>query len=1534
MKIITIAALFFVSIFSAFSQTGMLENFNDNILDPNWQSVPTGKFSFNESNGQLVVTPSSVGPGYENFAYSFSPVDLTGNPTVTIKIKNSTALTLRIDLVDINGNSTNAAPISKALAINGSLTTVTFDFTNKFTQSGGAIVDKTKIAKVVFFLNPGGTAYSTPITLDDVTVGDAIITTPGNIVLNQVGYELNGTKTAIFTYSANSLSPTTFDILSSANAVVYTGNIVSKGAVAGWTNRYFWELNFSAFQTPGIYKIRVGTKISYPFEIGQNILFTKTAFSVVDFFTGMRSTNNADKTLSFNGPRDDQVNVYGGWRDATGDPGKHMSHLSYADYFNPQQIPFVVWSLLKSYEMSQASFAAKSTDLLNESKWGADYLLRNIDKQQNYLYLSIFDDWGNNPSSREICEWGQPGAGNDGARTPNYQAAMREGAGMAIAALARAYRMNLNGDSTKAQYLNGAIRLYTNLKAVGNGYATKNLEYCNDHTENMIDFYCGLLATVELYKATNNAAYLTDASAYANKIISMQDPQGFFKSDVAGTRPFYHAADEGMPLVSLMEYMDINPSQNTTITQVLKNNITWYMGISKEVNNPFNYMREYCTPNVNGVLGTPKKAFFLPHDNETGYWWQGENARLASMSTALLLAGRRLNGQFTMGTDSLSTFGLAQLDWILGKNPFDVCMMTGAGTTTYQNYPVSTAIPNVTGGICNGITCKDLEETNIDWMPFASSDWNNWRWIEQWLPHDAWFLLALSSVDVMNTQPPAPPVASFTSGVSSVCSGTTTTLTNTSTGSITSYSWNFGTDASIATATTAGPFTISWSSAGVKTISLTVTGPGGTSTKTSTVTVTTVPTAAGTITGVASTCANSTAIAYSIPAITTATGYTWTLPTGASITAGTNTNAITVSFATTGGTIQVTPTNTCGNGTPATKTVAITTVPTAAGTITGVVSTCANSTGITYSIPAITSATGYTWSLPTGASITAGTNTNAITVSFATTGGTIQVTPTNTCGNGTVSSTTVAITTVPPAAGTITGVASTCANSTGITYSIPAITSATGYTWTLPTGASITAGTNTNAITVSFASTGGAIQVTPTNTCGNGTSASKTVTLTTVPAAAGTITGVTSTCASSSGISYSIPAVTKATSYTWSLPSDASITAGANTNAITVSFGVTGGTIQVTPVNTCGNGTASSMTVAITTVPPAAGTITGVASTCANSTGVTYSIPSITTATTYTWGLPVGSSITAGANTNAITVSFATTGGTIQVTPGNTCGNGNSASLPISITTVPAAAGTITESASSACANSPDITYSISAVSDATGYTWTLPTNASITSGINTNSITVTFASTGGTVQVTPVNTCGNGQSSSIGIEIIPIGSSPCFLPVTSSISGPGSVAAGEQNVTYSVSGTAGSTYNWTVPAGATIISGQGTNTIVVSFGNAGGNVSVQETNSYGTGSVVSKTIGITVTTGIVTTSDYTFSMYPNPTNEYSIVTFENTQIETAQLSIIDMKGVVLYSAESSTHNELTIGNELAAGIYIVQIKVGDNTITKRLIKM
>lgn len=170
------------------------------------------------------------------------------------------------------------------------------------------------------------------------------------------------------------------------------------------------------------------------------------------------------------------------------------------------------------------------------------------------------------------------------------------------------------------------------------------------------------------------------------------------------------------------------------------------------------------------------------------------------------------------------------------------------------------------------------------------------------------------------------PTSAFSSNTQSSCTSSTITFTDQSTGTPTSWSWDFGPGATPASANTKGPHSVTYSTTGQKTVSLTVSNAGGSDdeTKTDYITIGTSAANAGTITGPSSVAANTSGITYSIATVSGATGYQWQVPSGASITAGNNTNSITVTFGTNGGDVSVTPTSNCGNGLAKTKAVTIT----------------------------------------------------------------------------------------------------------------------------------------------------------------------------------------------------------------------------------------------------------------------------------------------------------------------------------------------------------------------------------------------------------------------------------------------------------------------------------------------------------------------------------------------------------------------------------------------------------------------------------
>jgi hypothetical protein len=211
-------------------------------------------------------------------------------------------------------------------------------------------------------------------------------------------------------------------------------------------------------------------------------------------------------------------------------------------------------------------------------------------------------------------------------------------------------------------------------------------------------------------------------------------------------RPFFHAADAGAPVVTLLGYYDLAdaPTQ-ARIKEAIKGSLGFELWVTGEVPNPFGLARQY----VQSGNGARRSTFFYPHDSDTAPWWQGENARLASLAVAANLA-IPLYPEDLAFQSKLRAYAADQLDWILGMNPFDASMLQGTGRNNPEYMFFGTwQYRSAPGGICNGITSGFKDEHDIDFNVPSSvtGQDSDWRWAEQWLPHAAWFLLAAASAN-------------------------------------------------------------------------------------------------------------------------------------------------------------------------------------------------------------------------------------------------------------------------------------------------------------------------------------------------------------------------------------------------------------------------------------------------------------------------------------------------------------------------------------------------------------------------------------------------------------------------------------------------------------------------------------------------------------------------------------------------------------------------------------------------------------------
>ncbi len=427
---------------------------------------------------------------------------------------------------------------------------------------------------------------------------------------------------------------------------------------------------------------------------------------------------------------------------------------------------------------------------------------------------------------------------------------------------------------------------------------------------------------------------------------------------------------------------------------------------------------------------------------------------------------------------------------------------------------------------------------------------------------------------------------------------------------------------------------------------------------------------------------------------------------------------------------------------------------------------------------------------------------------------------------------------IPVAAGAIIGNAVVCQSASGVAYSVGAILNATSYVWTLPVGATITSGAGTNSIVVSYSPTAvsGTITVKGTNDCGIGVLSTLAVTVNPLPVPT-LVTGPLASCVGSTGVVYSTQA--GMTGYTWTISAGGTITAGAGTNSITVSWNVAGAqTLRLNYTSVAGCTATAPVVFNVTVATRPVPVVTGPANACLGFANNVYSTQAGNSG--YTWTISAGGAITAGAGTNAITVTWSTTGAKV-VTVDYTIPAGCNAVTPTSFnvnvnqTPSPTIAGS-----SSVCAGTNGVTYTTEA--GFSNYVWTISYDGIITSGLNTNSVTVNWPTAG--TRYIAVNYSNSSGCSAVSSTYRAVSVLTVPVPL---IFGETAVCQGAAGVTYTTQ--AGNTnYVWTVSSGGTITAGAGTAAIKVTW-NAGGNqtVSVNYTNALGCVGVQPAVYNITV---------------------------------------------------------------------------------------
>jgi hypothetical protein len=239
-------------------------------------------------------------------------------------------------------------------------------------------------------------------------------------------------------------------------------------------------------------------------------------------------------------------------------------------------------------------------------------------------------------------------------------------------------------------------------------------------------------------------------------------------------------------------------------------------------------------------------------------------------------------------------------------------------------------------------------------------------------------------------------------------------------------------------------------------------------------------------------------------------------------------------------------------------------------------------------------------------------------------------------------------------------------------------------------------------------------------------------------------------------------------------------------------------------------------------------------------------------------------------------------------------------------------------------------TYAIPAVSGATSYSWTVPSGCTIVTN-NGNSIVLSIPANfvSGSVCVTAFNNCGGSVSTCRSIYARP--------DVPAAITGLTSVCPSQTNLSYSTTLVSGLTYNWTVPAGATINSGQGTNAVNTNWGTTVGSVTVTASNPCASSLARSLSVSLAACTqsgegeGMALISDEQAELliYPNPNDGQFFVKSNSAGTFVLMNNLGQVMQVFSLNDENGMIREL---NHLSTGLYFIQGNTEKGVVNSKII--
>ncbi len=536
------------------------------------------------------------------------------------------------------------------------------------------------------------------------------------VVVNQVGYDISAPKQAVIltNFFPPKIPYAKAWLIDRDGKEVWESKASCAGRMRGQSGAdwgwYVWRCDFSGFGQPGQYRIRAsagsGKALSNAFAIGADLLFRETAAINVDFFhiqrcgcavPGWHAPCHMDDAKLPDGTHRDLI---GGWHSA-GDYNKLT--WEYGD-------GGVLYALAHAAAAAPQYFALHDRDadglpdIIDEAEWGAKYLVKLQDPATGGLLNHIEQG----PNRQTWMNWCPPEETTDNVAGTEDDPIVTPGEGnspLAIGgwALLGALHPAMDG---RNPHLSNSIRLWEH--ATAKEPAGSPLL---------------LLSGIDLFQITKEDRYLDYCRHAVETLLAAGKPDGSLAGGYGNTGD--------IPAAALSQFALAFPDdpKSAAIKARLAEHLTPFLA---EAANPLGLMMQQ--PGPQGWFFDPSSAM-------------GCNYQLCSRAWSATMVYR-----VTRDARALR-YAMDQLDFLLGRNPYDVCMMEGRGSVNLPRYHHRyITIPGhergaVPGAIPNGCV-RDIAGWDRPGLDLSTGGRPNpsYRTNEPWLVHNVFYMMAITAL--------------------------------------------------------------------------------------------------------------------------------------------------------------------------------------------------------------------------------------------------------------------------------------------------------------------------------------------------------------------------------------------------------------------------------------------------------------------------------------------------------------------------------------------------------------------------------------------------------------------------------------------------------------------------------------------------------------------------------------------------------------------------------------------------------------------